>query len=296
MYDNLELVTLATHSEGYLPYLEHWSKKNNVKFNILAYGEKWEGWNWRLDKLIYFLEKKNENELILLIDGFDVLILSDKQELLNKFNNAKTDIILSCSGIHTSQPDSNWVHQEIIVPFSHAYYKKYNKELLNAGTYFGTAKSLTNILKKIKNYCNVHNVKDDQIALNSILLNDLKYTIDKNANVFWIWDLCNMKEVFELLIFGGPITIKNKGIDLQDKRIIFKKNGTKPSIVHGVSNRNMDKLTEFLDFPIKNSIKRDIHQKSIRYLSYGIKLFLIIFFLGFIIVIIRIFLKYNNKK
>ncbi len=35
MYDNLELVTLATHSEGYLPYLEHWSKKNNVKLFLL---------------------------------------------------------------------------------------------------------------------------------------------------------------------------------------------------------------------------------------------------------------------
>jgi len=293
MYGNLELVTLATHSEGYLPYLEHWSKKNNVKFNILAYGEKWEGWNWRLEKLIDFLDKKDKNALILLVDGFDVLILSDKQELLNKFNNADTDVILSCSGIHTSQPDSNWVHQEIIVPFSHAYYKKYNKELLNAGTYFGKAKSLTKILKKIKEYCIIHNVKDDQIALNSILLNDIKYTIDKNANIFWIWDICNMKEVFELLMFGGPLTIKNKGTELKDKRITFKKNGIKPSIVHGVSNRNMDKLTEFLEFPIKNTIKRNIHQNSIRYLSYGIKIFLFIISLLILIIIIRKIKKFN---
>ena len=44
---NLHIVTVATHSDYYFPYLKESFKKNGKELTVLGYGEKWKGFNWR---------------------------------------------------------------------------------------------------------------------------------------------------------------------------------------------------------------------------------------------------------
>lgn len=289
MHENFIIITVATHIDGYLPLLKKWSESQEVEFVIVGFGEKWKGWKWRMEILLNELEKYDKDQLILLVDGFDVIILADKEEIIDKFNSYNTDILLSCSGLPSTQPDSNWFHREIIVPHSNAYYKKYNKELLNAGTYIGKNGVLIEVLKRMQQYCINNNIEDDQIALNCMDKFDIKYEIDKTSNIFWIWDICYIKELIELLYHGGPNGIENDGVRYDDSRLVFKKNEQKPCIIHGVSNRNMDELTKIIGIPYKSQMKREIHQTSVRNLAKVIRM------IGpLLIIIVLLVLIYKN--
>jgi len=52
----LHIVTVATESKYYFPYLVQSCERNGIKLKVLGYGEKWLGFNWRLRKMIEYLK------------------------------------------------------------------------------------------------------------------------------------------------------------------------------------------------------------------------------------------------
>ena len=46
------IITIATNSELYFPYLVDSCKKNGIPLTVLGYGEKWTGFTFRFDKMI----------------------------------------------------------------------------------------------------------------------------------------------------------------------------------------------------------------------------------------------------
>jgi hypothetical protein len=50
--NNFHIVTVATESKYYFPYLLESCKNNGKELEVLGYGEKWEGLNWKFKKMI----------------------------------------------------------------------------------------------------------------------------------------------------------------------------------------------------------------------------------------------------
>ena len=69
----LYIVTIATESKFYFPYLIKSCEKNGIKLTILGYGEKWKGFNWKFKLVLEFLKKINKNDIVCFIDGYDVI-------------------------------------------------------------------------------------------------------------------------------------------------------------------------------------------------------------------------------
>ena len=86
----VKLITVATHYDGYLKWLEAGCKRYNVNLIKLGWGQEWKGFVWKFELLLNYLTDiiaQNPYELIIFIDGYDVLLLrplNDIEELFNK--------------------------------------------------------------------------------------------------------------------------------------------------------------------------------------------------------------------
>lgn len=67
----LHIVTVATESKYYFPYLVESCKKYGKELEVLGYGEKWKGFNWRFKLMIEYL--KNYLKMILCVSLMDMM-------------------------------------------------------------------------------------------------------------------------------------------------------------------------------------------------------------------------------
>ena len=259
----LKIVTVATHNDGYLPALKSICKKNNCYFKIIGFGEKWGGWSWRTQKIIEYLQGCDMSDIIMLIDGFDVLVLSKPEEIINKFKKMHCNVLFSCSHLSRGQPYNNsFIYQNIAFPSEKKYFKSNKNFILNAGTIMGYSKHLLQLYLQMQKKQQKTNISDDQILLNSMDLSFLKYNIDFDSKIFWIWEINRIMD-YGNIIFQNETYSSNSYIKYKDNRIVFL-NGNKPCVIHGINNRNMNKICEKNNVYLLNYKPKQIQQKDLR--------------------------------
>ena len=216
----VKLITVATHYEGYLKWLEASCKRYNVNLIKLGWGEKWKDFAWRFDLVLNYLEiiiKQDPYELIIFIDGYDVLLLKSLDDIeqvfnqITKYTNKK--IIIS--------KDRHYYYHKLI--FAYWKFDICKGLLLNAGTYMGRVIDVFNMLKQIKQN-NSNNIRDDQILLTQFCNShqDSIY-IDNDSNLF--------------LVYMNPLKsiLLNKNIIInQNNKVLYF--NTKPYFIHGNGN------------------------------------------------------------
>lgn len=280
----MKIVTVSTKSDGYFPVLKKLCKKKNHELIVLGFGEKWKGWVWRTKMFINYISKCDPNEIIMIIDAYDVMVLASHKEIMRKYRNFKCDILFSASCIYSGQPNLSWLYQNIIFNQIKNYFDvpNYKSYILNAGSFMGKASKICELYNRLyKRYIKTL-VIDDQKNLNNIRLTGLDYKIDKNSNIFWIWERTSLKELIYFLIYN----------ELYEKTNLYKKGGVQfnnvqPCVVHGIGNRVMDKLCLHLKIPYKTIL--NLKKKST--VQNDIKIFMIIGKL-IIIIVLLVIIKY----
>ena len=287
----MKILTLATQNKGYLPVLKILCNKNKHKLIVIEYNKKWKGFSWRMLKTLKKLEKiekKNPNELIMIIDAYDVLIIANHDEIVKKFNHFNCDVLFSASCRLTGQPNISLVYQDLLYTRNQYYFETNTESVLNAGSLMGYVKYIRLIFNRMyeRYKKTLHN--DDQINLNNIYIEDINYRIDKYSSVFWIWECTTIYEMLHIVLFGyAPDTSDDFTNDIiyTKNRIKFKK--TKPCVVHGIANRDMDKLCQKNN--IKQSVidtlfKKNTTQSDIKMMIMFVKIIIMIFIFTIIII------------
>jgi hypothetical protein len=237
----LKIITVATSEEGYLRVLRHQLKKSNINHKILGYEQKWGGWVWRTNLLLNYLKSIDPNDIVMVIDGYDVLMVGNEKDIIKKYLDFKTDIVF---GVHLSESQSFSPFVEYIShPIAQTYFNTYEKHMKNGGSFMGSSKSLITVYERILKYSQDTNTTDDQLALNNILLDDIDHKLDTKSQIFWIWDPDSVYELLYALINKELSRDLGPSIKSQNMRPIFT-NGIKPEIVHGAGHRDM---TRFVD-------------------------------------------------
>lgn len=77
----MKLVTVATHSERYFPYLELSAKRNGHDLVVLGWGEKWQGFAWKFMLMLEYLKTLKPDEIVCFVDAYDVVILEDPKTI-----------------------------------------------------------------------------------------------------------------------------------------------------------------------------------------------------------------------
>ena len=271
---NLHIITVATHAQYYFPYLVESIKNYGNNLTVLGFNEKWRGFNWRLKKMISYLDLLEPNDIACFIDGYDVLCLRNLSELSNKFIELKNKH--NCKIITGFDNSQNKIYSIITT----MYFGKCNNLLLNAGTYIGYVKDIIIVLNNILKL-NDNDSADDQVLMTKYCnLNKNEIYIDVNNEIF--------------LTINSPLQDVNKSIHIENNKL--KYNNQYPFFIHAPGSGYLDnvllKLNYNLDRSINNELYNDFFKNKV--ILY-IKLFIKDYYM-YILLIIFLIIMYKLKK
>lgn len=171
----MHILTYATHNEKYFPHLA-----NNKEIIFLGFGKKWDGFRDKVRSVMEYAKTCQSNELLLFIDGFDSIILSDSNKIEKRYHELQSkydfDIVFS--------KDSNANHK-VTKMLQDKYFGTCNKLHINSGLYMGSAASIIEFWSPFVNDKNIKH--DNQIyATNQCRTKyNLKMHIDTNNEIFF---------------------------------------------------------------------------------------------------------------
>jgi hypothetical protein len=275
----MHIVTVATHSERYLPVLEKQVEDKNLKLVKLGMGKKYSGHSMKDLEMIEYLKGINKEDIVVFLDGFDSLMLANQGEVLEKFKALDAKLVLSVENVGMLR----FIHATIFETIQDFY--------LNTGLYMGYAGFLLNFLQdmyKDNNFTHPSNQKTWSTYLKG-LEREKKFdgiVLDKNSDIF----------------LNHSFTTANYPYLKKDRLYLDKK--TKPCFIQGNGCEDMSHIinaTGHKKYDIhKDTYWRDKIKYSLRavfkiynpILTFYIYLIIIlIFILGFFV-----YRWYKNRK
>jgi hypothetical protein len=235
----LHLVTVATHSERYLPILEKQAEDNGLKLVKLGMGKKYVGHYMKDLEMMEYLKTIDKNDVVIFVDGFDSLMLAHKDEILKKFENSGAELLLSVENIGFL----SFIHATVFERVKGCY--------LNTGLYMGRAGFLLKFLEDM--YNQVYDKKSNQKTWCSYLFNldrQGKFDgikLDKNSDIF----------------LNHSFTTNNKP-KFKDKRIEIK-DGSKPCFIQGNGCEDMTYIINGTGYKSYNIHKNSFWKNKMEY-------------------------------
>ena len=190
---NLDNVHIITYSNR-LDKLEHLQKSESIFNTNVEYiiNDDWEGFHSKLIEVKKKISSFNDTDIVIFIDAWDVLINSNKSEIVSKFLSYNCDFLVSAE----------------LNPFPKHYHKKFRKLpdaqgkniFINSGGYMGYVKNIKLFLEwksidEIKKICKVGG--DQTYLVEYYLANHDKISIksDKKSLIFHSMYLVDWKDI-----------------------------------------------------------------------------------------------------
>ena len=263
---NLHIVTVATQSEFYFPYLVETCKRYGKNLEVLGFGEKWQGYNWKFKLMIDYLTKLSDNDIVCFVDGYDVICVRDLNELVPAFLKIKKET--NCS-IIAGHDKTDYI---LSYPISF-FYGTCNELNLNSGTYIGYVKDLLIILTKSYNI-NKSTESDDQVVMTKYCKqHPSSFHIDDTSKLF-------LTMIYPFQEIDTYLTI-NKMVEY---------NGEYPFFIHGAGSTSLTNILNKLGYKYDPSIKKNLIKYSFNKIFAHI--YTIKYYILFIIIILFIIYQY----
>ena len=188
---------------------------------------KWKGFGWRIKLILDFLRTLPKDEIIMVVDAYDVILLRESSELLEEFrqNNSK----FLCGAFRKLDGILGRAQEFEFGKTKDDLHPPYNN--LCAGTWITHVETALYLYSKY----DIKDKDDDQILLNRMYEDYGRGVItpDTNFNIF-----CT--------IFPNIVTRRIKGIDniiiTDDKRIKCGITNTYPFVIHALCNTHLDDI------------------------------------------------------
>jgi hypothetical protein len=175
----VHVLTFATHQKGTLPTLVERAKAGGFKPKIIGMGSKWRGFGWRLksyhQQILKMLREEGKqggmkpNDLVVLVDGYDVIPLGTASNFVDGFQRYHTDVLISAESNCTPY----------MLPSGTDPFKVYlphcrDTPFINAGMIGGKAHALASFLGDLIQSRKVQDDDDDQAAITQYYLEQLR--------------------------------------------------------------------------------------------------------------------------
>ena len=171
----IHLVTVATHSERYFPYLKQTAKDKGWNLTVLGWGQKWTGFAMKIRLLQDHLKTLDKDDIMVSVDGFDTFVMADKDEVLKKFTESGKDILYSV--------DHHYTYPRLEMYIMKRIFREIEDSNLNSGCFIGKCGSL---LELFNNCCGAsfemcEDSMDDQRIITTNVSRD---NLDLYDNIF----------------------------------------------------------------------------------------------------------------
>lgn len=236
----MKVVTVATHSFGYFPILLESCKRNHIDLTVLGFNEKWTNYQFKFDKIRKFLESvQDENEWIIYIDAFDVIVLEDVSLLkqrLEVIDREDIDFVVSLDKYKTL----------LETYFSKFTFGTFGNISINAGMFAVKKQRFLDMITCVEKKFD-KNEYDDQIAMVWYLNNA------KNQNKILV-------DTKNTLFYNGYIQhlVPNKTI-FSDGTIysVESRSLIQPIFLHFPCNQDFKYICSFLNYDIPEQTLKD---------------------------------------
>ena len=293
--NSLKIVTVATDSKYYLPYLKESVQNNGAELVILGYGKEWSGFNLKYSLMIDYLKTLNNTDIVCFVDGYDVICTRNLKELPDTFLKLKE--MYNCK-IIVGEDKMNMGDIMNLISRNFIYYffgGTCKERFVNSGTYIGFANDILNIIKSIYQLSN-SNTSDDQIQMKKYCReNKSDFHIDVNSEIF--------------LTMNNPYYDIDNVVKIDKNKNLYY-NNSKPFFIHAPAGTFLDNILSKLgystDFKIREQIKNDAFKKYSMYFSptfyentFGessIRKYLFIYFIIAIIILVVTFIYMFHKN
>lgn len=243
---NLYIITVATQSKYYFPYLIESVKKNNNKLKVLGFNQEWKGFNWKFNLMKTELNSYKLDDIVCFVDGYDVMCVRDLNLLINEFIKIKQRE--NCKIIAGFDNVPNKINKII----TNLYFtNNINEIVINSGTYIGYVKDILDILNTLDQDASA----DDQILLN-------KYNKNHPGDIFI--DINN-----ELFLTVGNALSDIKKYTIIENNTVYGLNKMKPFFIHAAGCGFLDNIIIDLGYKYDHSNKINDQVRN----DYLIKMF-----------------------
>ena len=214
----LYIITYATHNERYFELL----KQSYKDIIVLGWNMKWNGYFDKIQGVLNFCKDKNDDDIILFIDGFNSVIIHT-DDIIEKYKSFNSLLVFSKEVNPVSVPNKY---------LKDSYYGLCQLNNLYSGLYIGTSKAIIEFWKDMKindndqiyatKKCNLFNDNFIKIDVNNKLFYNYnkydKITIDnykitynlEYPNIISAPDISNINDILRQLGYDvNNINIKN---------------------------------------------------------------------------------------
>lgn len=207
--DRFHVCTVANYARRHLEKLILSCKCARVDLKILGMGKPYPQHRarhhvkllWMLD----YLHSLEEDEIVMFVDGFDVLLMADRETIIKKFKNMQVPLVISAE--RACYPLKELAEQYPSSPTPFKY--------INSGSYIGYVKHLKKWLLDM----NIHDQQCDQAQVTVHYLKDVKkfLTLDYMCELFIPLYLVEKQEI---------------AIDQKAKTVYCKTSQSYPCVAH----------------------------------------------------------------
>ena len=263
--EDFHVVTVATQSKYYFPYLVQSCKRHGKELEVLGFGEKWGGFNQRNRLMCDYLKTLPANHIVCFVDGYDVLCVRDLKEMKDAFVKIQKET--NCK-IVVAKDGYDERFKFILKPFFAFLFKQCQNININAGSYIGYSGDLLEILQKIYEE-NPNDKYDDQKLLTSYCKkNTQQFYIDTNRQFFSV--ICKVWSNLDEMV-----DIKNMEVYI---------NNQTPFFIHAVAGGYLDNIIIRLGYDYDHKIKYDIFKNMV------VDKFIKSIFFKYLIIVLLIFI------
>ena len=164
---SLEIVTYANKSQGMFEELVN--NEFGVPVTVLGWGTKWNGFSDKYKAMTKHLETKNDDDIVIFLDGFDTKINRSPQNVVELFKEYDCKVLVS--------RDPRMVGKTL----SKAIFGVCKGETMaNSGLYMGYARYLKQVIDEALSL----KCEDDQVNLNTICQKHDFIKVDEDEKIF----------------------------------------------------------------------------------------------------------------
>jgi hypothetical protein len=128
------IITYATHEERYFSIL-----KKYEGIIVLGMGTKWNGFIDKIKGVVEYCRTLNPEDTVLFVDGFDSVILKDKQTIISKYTTNFNNKLVFSKGPSVASIVEKYIIDKM--------YGRCKDTLLNSGMYIGPANKIIDFWK-----------------------------------------------------------------------------------------------------------------------------------------------------
>lgn len=287
------ICTVATQSERYFPVLLASCRRFGIELHALGWGEKWQGYAWKLRKMLDFLQLVEADDVVMFVDGYDVIILQDATVTEQRFKAMNVQMLVAVDGDHPSY---------VCDSFRKYIFHRVNGMYINTGTYIGYAGYLKHFLQMLasngRNFSAWEN--DQELIGRQGTIDPHAYAIDQHSHIF-------------LTLYGGTRfgflnhfkLNEQTCVDIRNGSLYYLKKATspppvQPCVLHGPCNMNMNEIVTALGYKLPPALLDETSDQHYRYMRHQmssywpfVRHWLIVFIIGLICLLILVIVAYR---